>query len=113
MYSEDLRWRIVSLIHIYNLDTGFLSELFGPNVRSIQRWYKMFKSKGIVMENSPRNTTSRWPPHVVARVEQYVKTHPTFYLEELQAFLKQEFPTLRNTSLPTICRALNFDMQLT
>ena len=113
MYSVDLRWRIVSLIHIYDLEPAFLSELFGPKVRSINRWYSLFKKKGVVQECAPQARSSRWPRHVVERVEQYVKEHPTFYIEELQSFLKREFPTLKNVSISTICRALNFDMLLT
>jgi len=42
-----------------------------------------------------------------------VKAHPTFYIEELQQHLRSEFPDLKNTSDSTICRALNFDLQLT
>ena len=35
MYSDDLSWRIVSLIHIYDVDKHFLSDIFGPKPRSI------------------------------------------------------------------------------
>ena len=35
------------------------------------------------------------------------------YIDELQDYLRRTFPTLRNTSTSTICRALNFDLQLT
>ena len=113
MYSDDIRWRIVSLIHIYDLDLKFISELFGPNIRSIQRWYRRFLRTGDVADDPRPQRKSRWPPEVVDRVEEYVKGHPTFYIEELQDFLRDEFPNLRNISTPTICRALNFDMQLT
>ena len=50
---------------------------------------------------------------MLARVEDYCKEHPTFYLEELKEFLEDTFPDLSNVSMPTICRALNFDLQLT
>ena len=46
-------------------------------------------------------------------VQAYVKSHPTFYIEELQQFLREKFPNLRNISESTICRALNFDLKLT
>ena len=46
MYPDDLRWRIVSLIHIYDVEVQFLSEIFGPNPRSIQRWYNFFLRTG-------------------------------------------------------------------
>ena len=112
VYSLDIRWRIVSLMHVYNLEVDFLSELFGPKPRTILRWYSLFVKQGTVEQTTSNARTSRWPPDVIAAVEQYIKNHPTFYLEELESFLKQKFPTLTNTSLPTICRALNFDMQM-
>ena len=113
MYSEDLRWRIVSLVHIYGIEIDFLSELFGPNPRSIQRWYRKFLKTGTVLENIPVLRKSRWPPEVIAEVEKYVKAHPTFYIEELKDHLRSQYPRLRNTSDSTICRVLNFDLQLT
>ena len=113
VYSEDLRWRIVSLIHIYDLEISFLADLFGPNKRSIQRWYNRFLKDGTVHDKAQSRRQSRWPPHVVEEVGNYVKAHPTFYIEELQEYLRTRFPTLPNTSESTICRALNFDLQLT
>ena len=112
-YSDDLRWRIVSLIHIYDIEVKFISEIFGPNPRSIQRWYNKFLKTGTVRDGARMTRASRWPPHVLEDVEKYVKAHPTFYIEELQQHLKLQFPDLRNTSESTICRALNFDLQLT
>jgi len=113
-FSLDYRWRIVSLLHVYDLDINFLSELFGPKRRTILRWYKLFKERGVVEENKiGQESKSRWPLEVLARVEQYCREHPTFYLEELKDLLETEFPDLSNTSLPTICRALNFDLGLT
>ena len=112
MYSDDVRWRIVSLIHIYDLEIEFLSELFGPNQRTIRRWYRMFKMDGTVREDMPALRASRWPAEVCTTVEKYVTGHPTFYIEELQVFLREKFPGLKNTSESTICRALNFDLQL-
>ena len=113
MYSDDLRWRIVSLIHIYDVEIPFLSDIFGPKPRSIQRWYNKFLRTGTVRDNVPNLRESRWPREVVLDVEKYVKAHPTFYIEELQQHLRSEFPDLKNTSDSTICRALNFDLQLT
>ena len=49
VYSVDFRWRIVSLIHIYNLDVEFIAELFGPRPRTIRRWYGLFKDRGVVI----------------------------------------------------------------
>ena len=112
MYSDDLRWRIVSLIHIYDIELRFLSDIFGPTPRSIQRWYTKFLRSGTVRDNVPTSRTSRWPPEVVMDVSNYVKGHPTVYIEELQQHLRNQFPDLRHTSGSTICRALNFDLQL-
>ena len=113
MFSDDIRWRIVSLIHIYDLNTAFISDLFGPKPRSIRRWYKRFIATGDVADVPRINKQSRWPSAVLQSVEKYVKGHPTFYIEELQDYLCSHHPEVRNNSISTICRALNFDMQLT
>ena len=114
MYSNDLRWRIISLIHIYDLDIKLLSELFGPKCRSIQRWYSRFLKTGSIDEKKvPQVTKSRWERHILADVQKYMNAHPTFYIEELQIYLKEKYPYLKNVSESTICRALNFDLQLT
>lgn len=107
VYSEDLRWRIVSLIHICDLDVAFLSDLFGPNPRSIQRWYARFLKTGTVRDTLRSRKASRWPTHVVESVEKHVQGRPTFYIEELQQHLREQFPTLGNISESTTCRALN------
>jgi len=97
------------------MEVDFLSEIFGPGRRTIVRWYALFKEHGVV--DYPRTgqdqRKSRWPPAVLERVNKYCKDHPTFYLEELKEFLETEFPELNNVSLPTICRALNHDLNLT
>ena len=112
MYSDDLRWRIVSLIHIYDLEIRFLADIFGPNPRTIQCWYARFLKTGSVHDNAPAVRASRWPAHVVEDVEKYIKAHPTFYIEELQQHLRTQYPNLSNISESTICRALNFDLKL-
>jgi len=113
MYSDDMRWRIIVMIHVYGIDVKFLSEIFGPSPRSIQRWYKKFLKTGNVRDNKPVKRKSRWPPEVLEDVQKYVKEHPTFYILELRDYLNSKFPGLSNTSDSTICRALNFDLQLT
>ena len=112
VYSIDFRWRIVSLIHIYNLDLTFLSDLFGPKPRSIPQWYLLFSTRGVVEATHATARSARWPNDVLNSVERYCKEHPTFYLEELKNFLEATYPSLPNVSLSTICRALNFDLQL-
>lgn len=112
-YSDDIRWRIVGLMHVYDMDVSFLSDLFGPKVRTIQRWYQLFKERGVVRENRPPNRRSRWPQYVVDAAKIYCQAHPTFYLEELREYIVENFPEVTNVSLSTICRAINFDMKLT
>ena len=87
--------------------------MFGPNPRTIWRWYNLFKNHGVVEVHHSSTKSARWPQDVLSAVSAYCRDHPTFYLEELQMFLQVTFPYLTNTSLPTICRALNFDLQLT
>ena len=103
----------MGLIHVYNLDVRFLGDVFGLKPRTIHRWYRLFLRKGVVEEKHHRRASSRWPEEVLEQVEKYCKEHPTFYLEELKDFLEMTYPELPNASLPTICRALNFDLQLT
>lgn len=110
-YTSDYRWRAVFLMHVYGIHVEYVSYVLGPKVRTLLRWYSLFLSKGVVDEKVS-STSSRWPAEVVSRVKQYVKEIPTFYLEELQAFLNDTFPALANVSTSTICRALHFDMRL-
>ena len=112
MYSNDFRWRAVFLIHVYGINVQYVSDILGPKVRSILRWYHLFLRDGVVEEKRVRKVSSRWPNEVVACVRNYVADHPTFYLEELQSFILSTFPALSNVSTSTICRALNFDMNL-
>ena len=113
MCSEDLRWRIVYLIHIHDVDRCFASELFGTNHCTVRRYHTRFLRTGSARDTPPVLRASRWPAHVAQDVEACVKSHPTFCIEELQDYLRVQYPNLRNTSEVTICRALNFDMRLT
>jgi transposase-like protein len=83
-YSDEFRWRAVAVMHIYNIASLYVSELFGPKQRTLRRWYELFLKKGILNEKAACETSSRWPPEVIAAVEAYVSTHPTFYIEELR-----------------------------
>ena len=112
MYSDDLHWRIVSLVHIYDIEVHLLSDIFCPKLRSIQRQYKIFLKTGTVWNNLLVSRGSRWPHEVIIDVEKYVKVHPTFYLQELEDYVRSQFPNLKHTSESTICRVLNFDLQL-
>ena len=82
-YSADMRWRIATLHHIYDLDYQFLSDIFGPKKRTIGRWYNWFLKPGEVLPTKVHKTKSRWPPDVLEHVQKYCDNHPTFYLEEL------------------------------
>ena len=52
VYYHDLCWRIVSLIHIYNIAVDFLSDSFGPTCCNIHRWYSTFLKNGSARNNS-------------------------------------------------------------
>jgi hypothetical protein len=112
MYSHDFRWRAIVLLHVYGVNIAYVSDILGPKVRTLERWYSMFLERGEVRDGVTKVLTSRWSPHVLADVSSYVKAHPTFFLEELRAYLHAQHPNVMNTSLSTICRALNFDLNL-
>lgn len=111
-FSDEFRWRAVALIHVYNIPIVHVSELFGPRVRTIRRWYALFLLKGIVNTKNERKKKPRWPPEVYESVKSYVQHHPTFYIEELRDYIILNFPTLTTISTATICRALHFDLKL-
>lgn len=74
----------------------------------------IFERTGAVRKETPININKkRWPVEVYSHIEKYIENHPCFYLEELQDELRDTFPALSNTSVPTICRALRHDMKLT
>ncbi|KAF4133841.1 DDE superfamily endonuclease [Phytophthora infestans] len=100
-------------MHVYGLDVQFISDIFGPKPKTIFRWYNLFLVNGVVEDDKPPVRTARWPVDVLAGVERYVKQHPTFYLEKLQGFLRENYADVKNISLSTICRALNFELGLT
>ena len=45
-YSNDLKWRAVSLVYCYSLNVGEVSSILDVSERSITRWYNMFKKTG-------------------------------------------------------------------
>lgn len=113
-YSGDLRWRAVVLVFIYGMDVALVASIFGAHERSIGRWLKDFEQTGSPSPSSgKRQQSSRWPSAVIQYVEEYVKIHPCFYIEEIQAALRQKFEHVKNFSVSTICRALRFDLNLT
>jgi transposase len=112
VYSDEFRWRAVALHYIYGVSMQYISDVLGPKPRSISRWYSQFKTSGTVGSIKSRHTSSRWPSEVMVAVQSYIDGHPTFYIEELQLYISTSFPTLKNTSTSTICRALKFDLGL-
>ncbi|KAF4149444.1 hypothetical protein GN958_ATG01416 [Phytophthora infestans] len=87
-YSDKFRWRTLALMHVYDVSSVNVTELFGPKQQTLCRWYALFLNKGIVS---------------------YVETHPTFYIEELREFVIKSYPTVTTA---TICRVLSFDLNL-
>lgn len=94
-------------------DCKIILDTFGTFANSFHSLIELFNQEGVVMKVQVRNTRSRWPPIVNEYVRDYVKEHPCFLMEELRDILRASFPTLTNTSLPTICRALRHDLGLT
>ncbi|OWZ01602.1 hypothetical protein PHMEG_00026976, partial [Phytophthora megakarya] len=41
-------WRVVFLIHVYDISVQDVSYIFGHKVRTILRWHSLFLSKGMV-----------------------------------------------------------------
>jgi transposase len=113
-YSEDLRWRVISLLYIYN-QPQIVSEVFMISVETAYRWLRRFKSEGRVDPRKPKKRGVGWPEEAKEFVKNYVKAHPCFYLDELQNAIRVRFTSQQVdcTSISTICRLLNFDLKLT
>jgi transposase-like protein len=111
MISNDLRRRAVVLTFIYGIPLGLISDILGVSPSSIKRWTVLFKKTGHVGNEKERAMHSRYPPEVLALIGDYAKENPCFYIEEFQTALRARFSTLRNTSIPTLCRALKFDLK--
>ena len=47
MFSDDFRWRAVALLHVYGVNIEYVSDVLGPTVRSLQRWYELFLRAGV------------------------------------------------------------------
>ena len=73
----------------------------------------IFNRTGGVMERHTRQPRPWFPEAVYDFMRAYIADHPCFFLEELQDALRMAFPDLANTSVPTICRALRHDLNLT
>ena len=112
MYSDDMRWRAIVLSYIYNIDNPTICSILGIGLSSLKRWIATFMEYGVVREEKCRKQGSRYPPEVFEWIDAYAAQNPCFYIEELQLALKERFPQLKHTSIPTLCRCLRFDLKL-
>ncbi|GMF58039.1 unnamed protein product [Phytophthora fragariaefolia] len=111
--STDLRWRAIVLVYMYGIEMILVAHVLGVSAQSIERWHHRFKTNGNVLPNETKNKSPRWPPEAVRFVEGYIRTHPCFYLEELQQTVTEQFGGSLNSSTPTLCRLLRFDLNIT
>ena len=112
-YSNDFKARAVLLLYYYDIRPETVHLLLGPSTRTLYSWLAEFERSGAIENRLPPEQSSRWPPHVLNQVKSFIEDHPCAYLEEIQEFLHSNCPQVRNASLPTICRALRFDLNLT
>jgi transposase len=96
MISDDLRWRAVVLTFIYGIEQGIISDILGVGVSSIKRWTQIFQLTGNITNKRNWVTRSRYPNDVLIWIDDYAKSNPCFYIEELQSALKVKFPTVTN-----------------
>lgn len=112
--SIDMRWRAIVLTYVYGIEPGVVAAVLGVSARSISRWWTLFQRKGNVLPSTSDATLTktRWPAPCLAFVDDFIKSHPCFYIEELQDAVKTHFPSLPNVSASTVCRVLRFDLGL-
>jgi hypothetical protein len=97
---------------MYDIPVAHVAGLLGPKLRTIRRWYSLFLRDGIVNAKAEHKWRQRWPDEVLQAVKTYVQDHPTFYIEALRDHIVLLFSELPNVSTSTICRMLNFDLNL-
>ena len=112
-YHDDFKARAVLLLYYYDIRPETVHLLLGPSTRTLYLWLAEFDRSGVVESRGPAARSSRWPPHVVNQVKAFIEDFPCAYLEEIREFLYSHHPEITNVSLPTICRALRFDLNLT
>jgi DDE superfamily endonuclease len=110
MYLQDMA---VTLMYVYNMTAHDVGRILGVSSRAIRRWCVMFHSHGHVMQSERRARTSSYPSDVLEYISKYVKIHPCFYVDELQAEIRSQYGERSlPTSHATILRALWFDLRL-
>ena len=90
-----------------------ISDLLSISKTSILRWIKCYREHGVTQLGVKRKLRFRYNTEQLQFLANLVKDDPCFYLCELQAKMKAQFPNLKNLSLSTLCRALNQDLCLT
>ena len=112
-YSNDFKARAVLLLYYYDIRPETVHLLLGPSTRTLYSWLADFERTGAIDARGPQERSSRWPANVLNEVKSFIEDNPCAYLEEIQEFLHCHHPQVNNVSLPTICRALRFDLNLT
>jgi transposase len=113
VYSVDLRWRAIFLYEVYGKSLEETGALLSVSKTQIWRWvYRYRKTGDVVIVEKAKHKRYRYDTSVLAFLHSKIDENPCFYLYELQELLQKEFPRLTNTSLSTICRAINHDLGL-
>jgi transposase len=113
VWDSQIRWRAIVLHYVYGIDARRVSMILGPSERSILNWQILFEETGSVDAMQRHERKSRWPQYVLDFVLDYAEQNPTFLIEELQEEIRANFPSVKNISNSTICRALRHDLNLT
>ncbi|KAG6964455.1 hypothetical protein JG687_00005980 [Phytophthora cactorum] len=108
-YSDDFLWRAIAAMHVY--DVSSIGTVWVKTAHTSSLVHAIIK-KDIVNEHHPRQTQTHWPATVLDAVDAYVQAHPTIYIEELREYLIKNYPATTAVSTATICRVLNFDLNL-
>ena len=88
------------MIHIYNIEITFLSDIFGPNTRSIQRWYRQFIRTGTVRDK----LQCLHAPKILSRVHwDYMAIVAMIALNYDFIFLKIYKIEMNKTDFKTLC----------
>ncbi|DAZ95784.1 TPA: LOW QUALITY PROTEIN: hypothetical protein N0F65_010286, partial [Lagenidium giganteum] len=61
--SLNMRWRAIVLTFVYGIEA--VETVLGISIRSIERWYKLFKHNGKVLPRQQTTKSSRWPAEPV------------------------------------------------
>ena len=113
-YSLDFRYRVIVLRYLYSMPVKNIYHVMGCSARSTRRWLHAFEERGCLEdEKQVGPNEGRYSSEVYGVILDYVKRNPTFYIEELQEFLKKARPEIGALSIPTLCRVLRHDLNLT